>query len=295
MTRGWALPVLLCAACSSSPASPAPPVPTTAALSGVVTVTNGGQPLAGASIDAGGQHAVTTTTGAFTLNLASASRLAVMVSGSGIVPRVVSVTPGTVALDALSLSGGFDLAYFRQLARDAYDQPDALRAIAHLARAPRIYIRTVDDANRPIDQTTLDVVTAAFNDVAAVWTGGRFGVAGFDYGPDTRAGVSGYITVRWMNESNHRNCGVADVGLDGGTILFNPVEPNCGCLGSAIAPTVARHELGHAYGMRHTGAVDDVMFPTPQMCDLSPSARERTHAAIVYARPVGNVDPDTDP
>jgi hypothetical protein len=31
------------------------------------------------------------------------------------------------------------------------------------------------------------------------------------------------------------------------------------------------------------------------ICDLEPSARERLHAAIAYSRPVGNVDPDTDP
>ena len=30
-------------------------------------------------------------------------------------------------------------------------------------------------------------------------------------------------------------------------------------------------------------------------CDAPLSARELAHAAIAYARPIGNVDPDTDP
>jgi hypothetical protein len=48
-------------------------------------------------------------------------------------------------------------------------------------------------------------------------------------------------------------------------------------------------------GFRHAGTVNDVMFPgTGDYCDATLSARERYHAAIAYARPVGNRDPDDD-
>jgi hypothetical protein len=38
------------------------------------------------------------------------------------------------------------------------------------------------------------------------------------------------------------------------------------------------------------------MFANPggTNCDITPSARERYHAAIAYSRPVGNRDPDDD-
>jgi hypothetical protein len=42
--------------------------------------------------------------------------------------------------------------------------------------------------------------------------------------------------------------------------------------------------------------VSDAMYgKANNVCDAPLSARERYHAAIAYARPVGNVDPDTDP
>jgi hypothetical protein len=51
-----------------------------------------------------------------------------------------------------------------------------------------------------------------------------------------------------------------------------------------------------------SGRVVTVRWPNPSVdanCgraqDLEPSSRERLHAAIAYSRPVGNVDPDTDP
>ena len=57
------------------------------------------------------------------------------------------------------------------------------------------------------------------------------------------------------------------------------------------------HEVGHALGFFHVSDRSSVMFPTiPGNCpagNLSPS--ERYHAAIAYARPRGNRDPDNDP
>jgi hypothetical protein len=48
-------------------------------------------------------------------------------------------------------------------------------------------------------------------------------------------------------------------------------------------------------GFFHTDSSDDVMFSEDVQCTREVSARERYHAAIAYARPVGNSDPDTDP
>ncbi len=63
-----------------------------------------------------------------------------------------------------------------------------------------------------------------------------------------------------------------------------------------MTPQIVRHELVHAFGFWHTDNVNDAMYgKANNVCDAPLSARERYHAAIAYARPVGNVDPDADP
>jgi hypothetical protein len=236
--------------------------------------------------------------GLYSLTLAHTSGvLPFTIAGAGLLTHTAIVTLGstrTVNADAIAQDGTFDLAYYRQLARDGFDHPGALVAIRRLTHAPRIYMRTIDDAGHPVDPKMLAVVSAAFLEVAPIWSGGRFGIAGIDQGTETREGVSGFVTVRWLAVSTPTMCGLSDVGVDGGLISLNAPEPQCQCAGS-FAPRVAKHELGHAFGMEHTGFPEDVMFSSPQTCDASPSARERYHANIIYARPIGNTDPDNDP
>jgi len=48
-------------------------------------------------------------------------------------------------------------------------------------------------------------------------------------------------------------------------------------------------------GFWHTDRPADVMYPRNASCHAMPTSAERFHASIAYARPVGNMDPDTDP
>lgn len=296
----------LCSACgSSSPtaATPSPtptpvptPTPSSYTVAGTVTATNGGQALSGLSVDLNGQQATTNGAGGFTYALTSGNVARLALSGAGIVPRSLTLNVGsarTAAVGAIALSGGFDLAFYRVFVRNGFEAPTALEPVRHLTQAPRIYLRTIDEAGAPIDAVTLDTVAAALINTAGVLTG-RYGLAGLERGTESREGMTGWLTVKWPTTTDA--CGRSFVGLDGGSIELNYKTPGCGCGASKMRPRTAKHELGHALGFWHTGDPNDLMSGLPvNECDRSPSAREIAHAAIAYARPVGNVDPDSDP
>ena len=158
-----------------------------------------------------------------------------------------------------------------------------------------IYLRTIDDKSHAVDSQTLALTESVIRETAPLFTGGRFGVATIERGTDTREGVAGWVTLRWVSTRGYKYCGWADIAVSGGTIDFYP-ETGCRCAGGpAIGAALIRHELGHTMGFFHTDSTDDVMFHEEVRCSVEVSARERYHAAIAYARPVGNSDPDADP
>lgn len=287
----------------SSPTAPTPPVtasspvvPPSYELNGTVVATNGGFRLFNLTIGfnnlASEQASVD---GSFRVGFSTPSTYTVTVNGSNVVPRSVriSVTQNTTTtIDAVSLSGGFDLAFYRQFVRNGFEQPTVLQPIRRQLEAPRIYLRTIDDAGAAIDALTLNGTAAALESVAGLLTG-RFGLAGIERGTDSRQGHRGWITVRW-SAAPDAACGRASVGGD--LITLYPKTIGCRCSGGpAVAPVIVKHELGHALGFWHTNNANDLMGNGHTVCDMQPSARERYHAAIAYARPVGNMDPDIDP
>jgi hypothetical protein len=268
-------------------------------LSGRVVATNDGAPLSSVAVEIASQTTMSDESGSFRVEwsfIPGASRMTL--TSEATVPRVLNVNVASsrqITVDAIAQGVGFDLDFYRSFVRNAFSEPANLQPLRRWTRAPMVYLKTVDEAGEPIDATTLETVTSALNSVAATWTAGRFGLAGIERGTDTRIGVSGWITVRWPNPSVDANCGRAQVGMDGGWIELQHLR-NCGCGGSRIRPYTVKHELGHALGFFHTGRAGDLMSGlSVSICDLEPSARERLHAAIAYSRPVGNVDPDTDP
>ena len=81
--------------------------------------------------------------------------------GDTIVPRslVASVNETrTLDLNAITLSGGFDFTYYRELVRDAADNPGVLRPLRRWTRTPLLYVRTVDTQGRLIDPVALDAM-----------------------------------------------------------------------------------------------------------------------------------------
>jgi hypothetical protein len=205
-------------------------------------------------------------------------------------PPVVSTPPPVVSTpppvtNPLLTDPRFDRAFYRQFALGALEGgPYALR---RLASAPRIYLRTIDDAGRAVDPGTLAQTASALIDTAGQLTG-VFGLAGLEQGTETRQGHPGWITVRWAAEAGPF-CGVGHYAGD--LITLYPRTAGCRCDGGpAVALGTVRHELGHVLGFYHTDNRADLMYHQ-MACHARPSEREIFHARVVYSMPIGSLDP----
>lgn len=304
MKASIALLALLTISCGSSGTAPTPtpvptPAPTLATITGHVTATNGGQALGGLSATLAGHAATTDGAGTFAVQTTPASTAVLLLSGSGIVPRSLTLAATSshdVALTAIAVGANFDLNFYREMIRNGFEAPGLLEPLRRWTRAPRIYLRSVDDAGRAINAGLIAMTAGTLQTATYPWTAG-LGLAEFQQGADTKDGVDGWITVHWADHATPGQCGSTAVG---GTRIdlsyLNGAACTCQSTGDILKQRTVAHELGHALGYWHTDSPADVMYGQANAaCDITPSARERAHAAIAYARPVGNTDPDQDP
>lgn len=290
------LAVLWTAACGSStaptPLPPQPPpivTPTAVTLTGRLTATNGGQALPGVQAALGATTVTTGGDGAFITVQPPIASARLSLTGPSILPRTLMIAltgSRDLPVDAIALNGPFDLGFYQAFARDRLESA-ALQPLRHWTTHPNLYLQTGADAR------TLDMVENVARASVTEWSNGRLGVATVERGEGSRVGQAGWLTILFSQEVGH--CGVADVGLSGGSITFYPNTVNCGCGGYQVRPTAVRHEMGHAMGFFHTADTADIMFPIASQCDIPITPRERYHAAIAYNRPVGNLNPDDDP
>jgi hypothetical protein len=283
-------------ACSDAPTAPTPvvavpppPPRPVFTVEGTITPTNGGN-IGNVTVVVGSSPAVVTGN-QFTATVPSASPVAIIVSGDGIVPRsTVAIAPGRVEVEVFG--AGFNLAFYRELVRDGFHRPTALQPVRRWRQAPRIYLRTVDEAGGSIASSLLDAAAAAMVDVAGPLAGGRFGLAGIERGVETRETAPAWITVRWRSVRNDTVCGNSRlVGEELGNVITLYSRAPC----APCISVVAQHELGHAMGYWHTSGASDLMFNGSLSCRSALSAREREYMRYAYSRNVGNLDPDRDP
>ena len=156
----------------------------------------------------------------------------VVVTPPATTPPVVT-TPAPVIPAFPPADARFDLAFYRQFVHNALESPTRLEPLRRQRDAPRIYLRTIDDAGSAIDAFTLNQTAAALESTAGMLTG-VFGVAAIGRGTETRVGQPGWVTVRWSSvpeiiDMRTSVCGRGSVGGDNMTLY--PRSPGCRCPG----------------------------------------------------------------
>ena len=258
------------------PASQAPPPPTNIAISGTITSTVGGQRI-----------------GTFSRTV-TALPAQVSVSLPGYITRDTWITTAQPTLDLLPESG-FDLAFYRQFARNGFDAPTQLQPLRPLMQAPAFYMEV--EGAKGLSAATAARVERVARRLVPLMTGGRFQVTVWQTGPTSRPPQPGWITIERKDDlagpdvpSTQQVCGRAFVGAAAGQIWLNG---DSRCQWDALFA----HEIGHALGFWHVEQPGAMMFPREYggPAPDEPTERERHHAALVYARTPGNQDIDRDP
>ena len=211
----------------------------------------------------------------------------VSVSAAGYITRETIVRSATPTVD-LFPERGFDLAFYRQLARDDFQRNSgSLQPLWVLDQAPIFYLEV--EGGKGVPAQVGQRLEAVARRTVPLLTGGRFQVTRWETGPTPRAPQPGWIVIE-RADLGPEVCGRATIGAVAGQIWLH--SDNVCNLEAVFA-----HEIGHTLGFFHVSLLGSLMYPQVRRSNVAdaPTEREREHASLAYRRPRGNRDIDVDP
>ncbi len=300
---------------ATSPASDTKPAltPTTGALSieGTLVGAVSRRALPNVQVKLGAHTAITDAQGKFTFANAKDTPLSFQVSGETVYTRVAAIeNNASIELDAIEKDSGFHLGFYRELARGNHPTEQHLYPLQRWTSPPTFYIDTNPAAtNDPeISRETIESVRQLITKMTPIFTGEVFEAAdiqlhyfgGYDFSlipdntivisfddslmdrgamgvtftePSFQAAPTGALSKAWIFVLNadapYQNTGISKIEL-------------------------LAHEMGHAFGFRHTSLLPSVMMKIGVFGGTY-SSHDRLHMSLVYHRPFGNTDIDADP
>jgi hypothetical protein len=200
-----------------------------------------------------------------------------------------------VRLDVVAERAPFDLAVFRQLVRNGFEEPAELRALRRWTRTPNFYVDATNPrTGQPLSAAETGILERAIRAAIPQLTAGQLAAGVIEVGSGPGQTRADYIELTFVHEPEGDFCADALVGANPGRIRIN--YDRCPSACGSFSPETVAHEVGHAMGFWHTAAPGIMNTNRVRRCDnLEFSEVERFHARVAYSRPPGNLDPDRDP
>ena len=278
------------------------PTPGAGTMTGTAVHYEGGAPLSGATVVLAGIVVRTDAQGRFTLNnVPEAGTASITVTAPGYVFRgapFVLAPNRDVRIDVLQDAAPFSLEYYRQWVRNGANATTFTTTRPWTVN-PNFYLRrTMDDGTAVVPDSVIDeirrVIAASIPDLS----GNRIQMGVFEVGDVARPVETGWVNITFSAATSF--FGQSTVGGNSGTIHLryfagasNPITNPRNCSSAEVA--TIDHEITHTMGFWHTTQIETDSFSGPGCPGNNRPDFVRYHSAVMYSRPVGNLDPDVDP